>query len=107
MQFMMSVIDSTTGSATGTESAAIDQFNDWLRANGHWVLAAGLAAPAASTVLDNRNDAGQVTEGPFAETAEYVAGLWIIEASGHDTALTIAAAASKACHRKVELRPFL
>ena len=48
MQFLISVIDDSTESATGTEMAAIDAFNDRLRAEGHWVFAGGLAAPGAT-----------------------------------------------------------
>ena len=36
MQYLVSVIDDGTGPATPTEDAAIDVFNDRLRAEGHW-----------------------------------------------------------------------
>lgn len=42
MRYLISVIDDTTNSATGDEMAAIDQFNERLRTNGHWVFAGGL-----------------------------------------------------------------
>ena len=48
-----------------------------------------------------------VTDGPFVETKEWVAGFWIIDAPDLDVALRLAAAGSKACDRKVEVRPFL
>jgi hypothetical protein len=47
------------------------------------------------------------TDGPFLESKEYLAGFWIIEASDLDVALTLATEGSKACNRKVEVRPFL
>jgi len=53
MRFLISVMDTSTGSATSEEMAAIDVFNDRLVADGHWVLACGLAArplPSSSTV---------------------------------------------------------
>ena len=43
MQYLVSVIDDNTGSATATEMAAINAFNDRLEADGHWVFAGGLA----------------------------------------------------------------
>jgi hypothetical protein len=41
------------------------------------------------------------------ETKEWLSGFWIIEAPGLDVALKLAAAGSKACNRRVEVRPFL
>jgi hypothetical protein len=107
MQFLISVIDDSTESATGTEMAAIDAFNDRLRADGHWVFAGGLAAPGTATVLDNRGGRAVVTDGPFLESKEYLGGFWVIEATDREGALAIAAAGSEACHRRVEVRPFL
>jgi hypothetical protein len=42
----------------------------------------------------------------YLESKEYLAGFWITEAPDLDVALKLAAAASKACHRKIEVRPF-
>lgn len=107
MRYLMSVIDTTTGSATGEEMAAIDAFNDGLVADGHWVLAGGLGAPGTATVVDGRPAQPLVTRGPFVETTEYVAGFWVVEAADDDEALALATAGSRACGRRVELRPFL
>ncbi len=108
MQYLMSVIDDGKGRATATEDAAIDVFNDRLRADGHWVFAGGLGSTESATVVDNRGDgAPLVTDGPFVETKEYLAGFWIIEADDLDVALALATDGSKACHRKIEVRPFL
>jgi hypothetical protein len=41
------------------------------------------------------------------ESKEYVAGFWIMETADQDVALRLAAEGSKACNRKVEVRPFL
>ena len=107
MQYLVSVIDDTAGLATPDEDAAIDVFNDRLRAEGHWVFAGGLAAPSSATVIDNRGAEVIFTDGPFVESKEYLAGLWVMEASDLDVALKLAAEGSKACNRKVEVRPFL
>ena len=113
MQYFVSVIDdvtgsaTATGSATSTEMAAIDGFNDRLRADGHWVFAAGLGAPSTATVVDNRDGEAVFTDGPFVESKEYLAGFWVIEAPDLDVALELAAEGSKHCNRKVEVRPFL
>ena len=107
MQYLVSVIDDTTGLATTDEMAAISAFNHRLRADGHWVFAGGLGSPDTATVIDNRDGESLFTDGPFLESKEYLAGFWIIEAPDLDVALKLAAEGSKACNRKVEVRPFL
>jgi hypothetical protein len=107
MQYLVSVIDDTAGLATPEEDAAIDVFNDRIRAEGHWVFAAGLAAPSSATTIDNRGEEPIFTDGPFLESKEYLAGFWIMEAPDLDVALKLGAEGSKACNRKVEVRPIL
>jgi hypothetical protein len=107
LQYLVSVIhDQIPGLATPDEEAAIDVFNGRLQAGGHWVFAGGLAAPGAATVVDSRGEEAMVTDGPFVESKEYLAGLWIIEAAGLDAALRLASDGSRACNRKLEVRPF-
>jgi len=107
MQYLVSVIFDKADLATPDEEAAIDVFNDRLQAEGHWVFAGGLAAPSSATVIDNRGGEAILTDGPFVESKEHLAGFWIIEAADLDVALRLAAEGSKACNRKVEVRPFL
>lgn len=107
MQYLLSVIDDNSGSATPEEMEAIDAFNDRIRTRGHWVFAGGLAAPTTATVVDGRGDQPIFTDGPFLESKEYLAGFWIIEAPDLDVALRLAAEGSRACNRRVEVRPFL
>jgi hypothetical protein len=107
MQYLVSVIDDTAGSATPSEMAAIDAFNDRLEAEGHWVFAGGLGSPSTATVIDSRGGEAVFTDGPFLESKEYLGGFWIIEAADLDVALKLAAEGSKHCNRKVEVRPFL
>jgi hypothetical protein len=107
VQYLVSVIDDTAALATSDEMAAINAFNDRLQAKGHWVFAGGLAAPSSATVIDNRGEEAIFTDGPFVESKEYLAGFWIIQAANLDVALKLAAEGSKACNRKIEVRPFL
>src|SRR6516225_4052371 len=107
MQYFVSVIADGAELATPGEEAAIDAFNDKLRAQGYWVYANGLAAPNTATVIDGRGEEPIFTDGPFLESKEYLAGFWIIEAPDLDVALKLAADGSKACNRKIEVRPFL
>ena len=107
MQYLVSVIDDGTGPNTRTEDAAIDAFNDRLRDEGYWVFAGGLGSPDTATVIDNRGNDAVFTDGPFLESKEYLAGFWIIEAPDLDVALKLATEGSRACNRKIEVRPFL
>jgi hypothetical protein len=107
MQYLVSVINDTADLATPDEMAAIDVFNDRLQAEGHWVFAAGLAAPSSATVIDNRGEEAMLTDGPFLESKEYLVGFWVMEAPDLDVALKLAAEGSKACNRKLEVRPIL
>ena len=107
MQYLVSVIFDRDGLATEDEQAAIDVINDRLVAEGHWVFAGGLAPPSSATVIDNRGEKAMFTDGPFVESKEYLAGFWIMDAPDLDVALKLAAGGSKACNRKVEVRPFL
>lgn len=114
MQYLVSVIflpggvsEDMTGSATPAEMAAIDAFNERLEAEGHRGFAGGLASPSTATVIDNRGGEAVFTDGPFLESKEYLSGFWIIDAPDLDAALKLAAEGSKACNRRVEVRPFL
>lgn len=107
MQYLVSVITDTTDLATSDEQAAIDVFNDRLQAEGHWVFAGGLGTPSTATVVDNRGAEALFTDGPFIESKEFLIGFWVMEAPDLDVALRLAAEGSKACNRKVEVRPFL
>ena len=108
MHYLVSVIADGTVSVIPGEMAAINAFNDdRLKAEGYWVFAGGLGAPSTATVIDNRGGEAMFTDGPFLESKEYLAGFWIVEAADLDVALKLAAKGSKACNRKIEVRPFL
>ena len=104
MRFLIAVIDDRSNSADSNEMAAIDEFNDHLSEKGQLIMACGIEDPSSATVLDNRANAGQATDGPLNETKEFMAGFWIIKVDSEAEAKELAASGSKACNRKVELR---
>lgn len=106
-KFIIFVIDDLTNSGTPSEMETIDAFNDHLRANGQWIFAGGLAAPSTANVIDNRAGAGIETGKPLFGSTENFSGFWLIEVADADVAKELAYAGSKACNRKVELRPLL
>ena len=105
MRFLISVLDDLSNSGTPEEMVTINAFNDYLRENGHWIFAWGLQPPETATVIDNRGEANIETGKPLFATKEHYSGLWLIEAPDADVAKKLAFEASKACNRKVELRP--
>ena len=114
MQYLISVIDDGQADSAGSEisgtaeeGAAIDVFNEKLQKQGSWVFAGGLGYPNNATTVDNRGESAVITDGPYVESKEFMAGFWIIEAPDLDVALALAAEGSKACNRKIEVRPFL
>jgi hypothetical protein len=114
MQYLISVIDDEDSdpadddySARDAEAAAIDSFNERLKADGHWVFAGALGGPRTATAVDNRGDAPFMQDGPFVESKEFLGGFWIVEAADRDAALQIARDGSRACNRKVEVWPVL
>jgi hypothetical protein len=107
MRFLLSVIHDQPGLATEEEMDAINVFNDRLGEQGQWVFAGGLASPDSATVIDNRRGDPVFSDGPFLESKEFLAGFWVIEAPDLDVAMKLAAEGSKACNRKIEVRPFL
>ncbi|KQM81361.1 YciI family protein [Agromyces sp. Leaf222] len=106
MQYFISVIDDKSNPGSLDKRPGISAFNERLIADGYWVFAGGLADPDAATVIDNRGEEPVISDGPFVESKEYLAGLWVWEAPDLDVALALAAEASKVCDRKIEVRPF-
>ena len=73
------------------------RFNKELRESGEFVGAEGLAMPSeARVVRATKSGAPAVTDGPFAEAKEFLAGYWIVDVESPDQAYAIAARASAA-----------
>ncbi len=106
-KFIIFVIDDLTNSGTPAEMIEIDAFNDQLRANGQWIFEGRVAAPHTAKVIHNRHGAGIETSKPLFGDAENFSGFWLIQATDEAIAKELALAGSKACNRKVELRPLL
>jgi hypothetical protein len=110
-QYLLSVHHSESSPLPSDEDmprifAAVDAFNDEVRAAGAWVFAGGLHPIESTTVVDATGAETIVTDGPFAESKEYLGGFWIIEAADLDEALSWAKRGSAACAGPVEVRPF-
>jgi hypothetical protein len=69
----------------------MEAFNNDLAASGELVETRGLSAPAHARRLHVQGGAPVVTDGPYAETYEVLAGYWIVECESFDRATGIAA----------------
>ena len=76
--------------------AFMHRFNGELTKAGEMVDAQGLAMPGEAKQVRAAKDGTPVTDGPFAETKEFLAGYWIVEVGSADDAYRIAARASAA-----------
>ncbi|HEY0037482.1 MAG TPA: YciI family protein [Longimicrobium sp.] len=72
------------------------RFNQELMASGEWVDAQGLAAPGEAKLVRAGKDGAPVTDGPFPESKEFLAGYWIVEVDSPERAYQLAARASAA-----------
>ena len=73
------------------------RLNQELKSEGVLVSAEGLAPPAdARIVRAGRGGVPEVTDGPFAESKEFLAGYWIVSVETPEQAYAIAARASAA-----------
>ena len=72
------------------------RFNARLKEDGHFVAAEGLAPPKDARQVRAKADGTPSTDGPFAETKEFLAGYWIIDVESAEEAYRVAARASQA-----------
>src|SRR3979490_902946 len=75
--------------------AFMEKFNQDLLESGELVETRGLAAPVHTRRLGWQDGVPVVTDGPYAETQEVLAGYWIVECESFDRATDIAAGLSK------------
>jgi len=91
----------------------MEDFADRLRETGEFVDSQALA-PGGSWVQYGGEGRPPVTDGPFAETKDLIAGFMVIDVDSHERALELAAELSAApgaggepLHEWLELRPML
>ena len=75
-------------------------------ASGTFVFGGALHGPDAATVVRVRDGDAVMTDGPFAESKEHIAGFYIINADDLDAALAWAGKVADATNHPIEVRPF-
>ena len=80
-------------------------FDQSVRKSGHCIASEALQPVATATTVRVRNGKAAVTDGPFAETKECLAGFYMVEARNLDEAIQIASRIPPAEIGSVEIRP--
>lgn len=87
--------------------AAVEEFNERLRADDQWVFAGGLQ-PIAETRTARLAEDGRsamLVDGPYLDSKEQLGGFWVVDCD--ETVVDdIARRAAVACQGDVEVRPF-
>ncbi len=89
-------------------------FNKRLMDVGEFVQGEGLTPPRQAKLVRAGKDRRPITDGPFPETKEFLAGFWIIDVDSPERAYELAAEASAApgpggapLYMPIELRPVM
>ena len=83
--------------------ALYQQLNDDLDASGERIVSERLAFPE----LTKRIGGGMITDGPFAEAKEFLAGFYLLDCDSEERALEIARRIPEASFGVVEVRPVM
>ena len=82
----------------------VPAFDARLEEAGAFVFHGGVLAPESATVVRQSGADFLITDGPYTETKEHLAGFWIINAADRDAALEWARLLTVAHRRAVEVR---
>jgi hypothetical protein len=94
--------------------AFMHDLNEDLKQRGELVVSEGLTGPNEARIVRAREDGGApiITDGPYAEGKEFLAGFWIVNVKSTERAIELAAFISTAPGKNgvpmnfpVELRP--
>jgi hypothetical protein len=83
--------DAWTGADFAAMGTFMQSFTKDLAASGELVETRGLTAPVHARRIRLENGVPVVTDGPYAETEEVLAGYWIVECESFDRATEITA----------------
>lgn len=110
MKFLVAIHHRDTYDASASQDAdtsrAIDELNDQMVEAGIRVFVGGLHPAHTAKSLRATEDDIEVSDGPYLENEEHVAGFWVLEAASMDEALEWGRKAVIACQAPVEVRQF-
>ena len=107
MRYLMIVATDPDHSAEDAARApSIEAWSEKMTASGAWVMGERLRPTTDATTVRVRNGELLITDGPFTESKEWIAGFDILECADLDAAIEIAASHPMAYTGRLELRPF-
>jgi len=109
MKYMMFVVADPDAAAEAEPSPDELTIEHWLadvNSRGKRITGNALSSVSDATTVRVRNGQLLVTDGPFTESKEWIAGFDILECDNLDEAIAIAARHPQANGGKLELRPF-
>ncbi len=80
-------------------------YDQAIRASGHCLASEALQSVQTATTVRIREGRTSITDGPFAETKEQLAGFYMIEAPDLDEAIRLASGIPPARVGSIEIRP--
>lgn len=101
------VQDAMTADERTAVYAAHDRFTAPLRETGELIGYAALADPANSTTVTVRHGLPAITDGPYLESKEFLAGFYVVDCETLDRANELAARIPDAQWTGVEVRPVM
>lgn len=94
--------------------AFMGRYNKDLQVAGEWVDGQGLTPPSQAKLVRAGKKGEPITDGPFPESKEFLAGFWLIDVESPERAYELAAKASAApgpggtpLNMAIEVRPVL
>jgi hypothetical protein len=111
MQYMLLIYHNETKSGAmspqemGAMHIAYRDFTQSIVKSGNFKAGDPLEPSSTATTVRVRDGKTLLTDGPFAETHEQLAGYYLIEAANLDAATAIAARIPGAAHGSIEVRP--
>jgi hypothetical protein len=101
-------VSSTPGTSEGMEAfmGRVAALEADMEASGTFVFGGALHGPDVATVVRASDGDLVMTDGPFVEAKEHIAGFYIINADDLDAALTWARKVVDAINHPIEVRPF-
>ncbi|HEX8803598.1 MAG TPA: YciI family protein [Acidimicrobiales bacterium] len=85
----------------------LSQVEDEMKADGAWFFSGRLHDPDTATVVRSAGGDVVMTDGPFVEAKEHIAGFYVVEAPDLDAALGWAAKVTACIGRPIEVWPFV
>lgn len=105
MEYLLFICTDPEGEQPAPDDLTIEEWGADVDRRGAWRHGDRLRPVEAATTVRRRGDRVVLTDGPFAETREHIAGYDVIEASDLDEAVAIAAAHPMARKGRIEVRP--